>query len=355
MATVELKNLSKAWDKVVAVDNIDLKIEDGEFVAILGPSGCGKSTTLFMLSGIYLPTGGDILFDSAKVNDVEARHRNIGIVFQSYALYPNMTALQNIMFPLRFQKIPDAEVRAREIADLVQVGELLGRKPSQLSGGQQQRIALARALVKRPNLLLLDEPLSNLDATLRLTMRAEIRRITRELGVTTILVTHDQLEATTMADRVICMNAGQVDQVGTAEDLYLRPQTLFVAGFIGSPPINLLTGTVHDEVLRVGNAELKVSGATGAITIGLRPEMLYPAEQGLPATVMHVEPMGRETLTTVQTDLGLLRLLEAVARPNWKVDDKITLAFKPSDSIVFGADAKRIEGGTVSLKDAIGA
>jgi inositol-phosphate transport system ATP-binding protein len=349
MAKVELSNLSKAWDRVVAVDNIDLTIEDGEFVAILGPSGCGKSTTLFMLSGVYMPTGGDILFDGARVNDVEARHRNIGIVFQSYALYPNMTALQNIMFPLRFQKITDAETRAREIADLVQVGELLNRRPSQLSGGQQQRIALARALVKRPNLLLLDEPLSNLDATLRLTMRAEIRRIARELGVTTILVTHDQLEATTMADRVICMNAGRIEQVGTAEDLYLRPQTLFVAGFIGSPPINLIEGDVKDGVLSAGDIQLQVKGASGPVTVGLRPEMLRPAENGFAANVIHVEPMGRETLTTVDTDFGPLRLLEAVSRPNWKVGDHLALAFDTENTIVFGVDKQRIDGATVNL------
>ncbi len=257
-----------------------------------------------MLSGVYMPTGGDILFDGARVNDVEARHRNIGIVFQSYALYPNMTVLQNIMFPLRFQKIPDAEARAREIADLVQVGELLNRKPSQLSGGQQQRIALARALVKRPNLLLLDEPLSNLDATLRLTMRAEIRRITRELGVTTILVTHDQLEATTMADRVICMNAGRIEQVGTAEDLYLRPRTLFVAGFIGSPPINLIAGRGTGRCAARGRHCLQVSGASGTGHDRPASRIAAPGEHGLAAKVIHVEPMGRETLTTVETDLG---------------------------------------------------
>ena len=219
MARVELIGLQKQWDTSTAVDGLDLTIEDGEFVAILGPSGCGKSTTLFMLAGIYLPTDGEIRFDGVRVNEVEARHRNIGIVFQSYALYPNMSVLGNIMFPLRFQKIPDAETRAREAADMVQVGDLLDRRPSQLSGGQQQRVALARALVKQPNLLLLDEPLSNLDATLRLTMRAEIRRITRSIGVTTILVTHDQLEATTMADRVICMRAGRIEQSGGSEDL----------------------------------------------------------------------------------------------------------------------------------------
>ena len=189
MAKVELRNVTKAWDKATAVKDMSLVIEDGEFVSLLGPSGCGKSTTLLMLAGIYLPTKGDILFDGAIINEVEARERNVSIVFQSYALYPNMTALQNIMFPLRFQPNSRGEALAREMADLVQVGELLERKPSELSGGQQQRVALARALVKSPNLLLLDEPLSNLDASLRLTMRAEIKRITRKFNLTTVLVT----------------------------------------------------------------------------------------------------------------------------------------------------------------------
>src|SRR5450631_1620647 len=205
MARIELKILRKEWVGANAVAGIDLTIEDGAFVAVLGPSGCGKTTTLMMLAGIYQPTSGDITFDGARVNDVEARGRNVGIVFQSYALYPNMSVLENIMFPLRFKKIERAEAgaRAREIAALVRVDGFLGPRPSHRSGGQQQRVALARALVKRPHLLLLDEPLSNLDAGLRLTMRTEIRRIQRELGVTTILVTHDQIEATTMADRVV--------------------------------------------------------------------------------------------------------------------------------------------------------
>ena len=236
MAKIELRDVTKAWSKAVAVKDMNLVIENGEFVSLLGPSGCGKSTTLLMLAGIYLPTKGDILFDGAIINEVEARDRNVSIVFQSYALYPNMTALQNIMFPLRFQPNSRGEELAREMADLVQVGELLERKPSELSGGQQQRVALARALVKSPNLLLLDEPLSNLDASLRLTMRAEIKRITRKFNLTTVLVTHDQLEATTMSDRVIVMNEGQIQQIGTPESLYAQPKTLFVGSFIGSPP-----------------------------------------------------------------------------------------------------------------------
>lgn len=343
MARVELIGLQKQWDTSTAVDGLDLTIEDGEFVAILGPSGCGKSTTLFMLAGIYLPTDGEIRFDGVRVNEVEARHRNIGIVFQSYALYPNMSVLGNIMFPLRFQKIPDAETRAREAADMVQVGDLLDRRPSQLSGGQQQRVALARALVKQPNLLLLDEPLSNLDATLRLTMRAEIRRITRSIGVTTILVTHDQLEATTMADRVICMRAGRIEQSGGSEDLYHRPDTLFVAGFMGSPPMNLIAGEVRNGALTVQGQRLAVPGAgDGRRTIGIRPELLQASADGLPADIMHVEQLGREILYTCSTAFGDVRFLEAVAHPSWHAGERVRLAFAPEHSIVFDMHGARM-------------
>src|SRR5947199_3849836 len=277
MARIELKNVGKNWVGATAVDRIDLSIEDGAFVAVLGPSGCGKTTTLLMLAGIYSPTTGDIAFDGARVNDVEARDGNVGIVFQSYALYPSMTVLENIMFPLRFKKVEraEAERRAREIAGLVRIDALLERRPSQLSGGQQQRVALARALVKRPHLLLLDEPLSNLDASLRLSMRTEIRRIQRELGVTTILVTHDQIEATTMADRIVVMTAGGVEQEGNARDLYERPDTLFVASFIGSPPINLFDGNADGRVLNVHEARVPLAeSASGPVVLGLRPESL---------------------------------------------------------------------------------
>ena len=221
MARIDLEGISKSWGDVVAVEPTDLLIEDGDFVAILGPSGCGKSTTLFMLAGIYAPSSGRVLFDGMAVNEVEAKDRNVGIVFQSYALYPHMSVRENIMFPLKFKNIARTEAvrRTEETARLVHVEEFLDRRPAQLSGGQQQRVALARALVKEPQLLLLDEPLSNLDATLRLSMRTEIKALQRRMGVTAILVTHDQIEATTMADRIICMSRGRIEQVGSPDDL----------------------------------------------------------------------------------------------------------------------------------------
>jgi len=338
MARVELTELRKEWAGAVAVAGVDLSIEDGAFIAVLGPSGCGKSTTLLMLAGIYSPTTGEIAFDGARVNDVEARDRNVGIVFQSYALYPNMTVLENVMFPLRFKKVErsDAERRARDIAALVHIDALLERRPSQLSGGQQQRVALARALVKRPHLLLLDEPLSNLDASLRLSMRTEIRRIQRELRVTTILVTHDQIEATTMADRIVVMNAGRVEQVGTAKDLYEQPRTLFVASFIGSPPINLFDGHAEDGAIKVHDARVPLNGsARGDVVLGLRPESIRVDGSGTPARIIAVEPMGREVLYFADCALGRVHFLEAGAEARHREGDNVALAFSPNDALLF--------------------
>ena len=338
MARVELRNLRKDWVGAVAVSGVDLSIEDGAFVAVLGPSGCGKSTTLLMLAGIYSPTGGDITFDGARVNDVEARDRNVGIVFQSYALYPNMTVLENVMFPLRFKNVErsEAERRAREIAALVRIDALLDRRPSQLSGGQQQRVALARALVKRPHLLLLDEPLSNLDASLRLSMRTEIRRIQREFAVTTILVTHDQIEATTMADRIVVMNAGRVEQEGTAKDLYEQPRTLFVASFIGSPPINLFDGHAEDGAIKVHDARIALTvAARGDVVLGLRPESVRVDTSGMPARIIAVEPMGREVLYSADCSFGIVHFLEGGADARHREGDNVALAFSPADALLF--------------------
>ncbi len=344
MARIELNSITKAWGDVVAVEPTDLTIDDGEFVAILGPSGCGKSTTLFMLAGIYAPTGGEMTFDGHLVNEVEAKDRNVGIVFQSYALYPHMTVRDNIGFPLKFKDVPKdrAVALVEETARLVQVEELLDRRPSQLSGGQQQRVALARALVKTPQLLLLDEPLSNLDATLRLSMRTEIRALQQRTGITTILVTHDQIEATTMADRIICMSKGRVEQIGTPEDLYRRPDSLFVAAFIGAPPINLLPGRASGGGLTVGETRLELTGqADGDVVLGLRPEHLTFAESGVPGRIEGIEPMGREVLYRIETPLGELRVLEGSAVPSHGVGAAVHLRFSANDSLVFDAASER--------------
>jgi inositol-phosphate transport system ATP-binding protein len=346
MSRIELRATAKRWDDVTAVEPTDLLIEDGEFVAILGPSGCGKSTTLFMLAGLYAPSEGDILFDGAPVNEVEARDRNVGIVFQSYALYPHMSVRDNILFPLRFKAVARDEAlrRANAAADLVQVREYMDRKPSQLSGGQQQRVALARALVKEPQLLLLDEPLSNLDASLRLTMRSEIRNLQRKLGVTTVLVTHDQIEATTMADRIICMSRGRIEQVGTADDLYLRPDSLFVASFIGSPPINLLQATAGNGKVAVGEASLAVHGrAEGDVTLGIRPESVFLGEGAMKGRIDDLEPHGREFIYHLSTPIGAVRVLEAGATARFRLGESVPFHFV--DSLLFTtATGRRIDG-----------
>lgn len=337
MARIEFQDVTKRFGDVEVIPSMNLAIEDGEFVALLGPSGCGKSTSLFMLAGIYMPSGGELLFDGHVVNEVEARDRNVGIVFQSYALYPHMTVRDNILFPLRFKRTSREEAlrRVKAIAELVHVGELLDRRPGQLSGGQQQRVALARALVKEPQLLLLDEPLSNLDATLRLTMRTEIKSLQAKLGVTTILVTHDQIEATTMADRIICMRAGRIEQVGTPEDLYLRPQSLFIASFIGSPPVNLISAAADDGTARANRVAFPFTGASGDITIGLRPEHLCFAEAGLPGCIVQTEPMGREILYVVETDVGQLRVLGHGFSAMHAAGESVKISFSPDDSLVF--------------------
>jgi len=344
MARIELENVQKAWGEVVAVEGMDLVIEDGEFLSVLGPSGCGKSTTLFMLAGIYAPTGGSMRFDGMVVNEVEAKDRNIGIVFQSYALYPHMTVRGNIMFPLKFKGVPEAEARQRaeRAAALVHVEELLDRRPSQMSGGQQQRVALARALVKEPGLLLLDEPLSNLDATLRLTMRTEIKKLQRQLGVTTVLVTHDQIEATTMADRIVCMSKGRIEQVGSPRDLYAHPSSLFVASFIGAPPINLVEGSAANGSFAVNGLSLPLNGqAGGELTVGIRPEHLRFGA-GMAARVDQIEPMGRETLYVLDTPMGHMRLLGLGGDATHPIGAQVEISYDPDLTLVFDSSSERL-------------
>ncbi|KRD60971.1 ABC transporter ATP-binding protein [Ensifer sp. Root278] len=347
MAKIEFRNVVKRFGAVEVIPDMNLVIEDGEFVALLGPSGCGKSTSLFMLAGIYLPSGGELLFDGHIVNEVEARDRNVGIVFQSYALYPHMSVRDNILFPLRFKKTPrdEALAKVKTAADLVRVAELLDRRPSELSGGQQQRVALARALVKEPQLLLLDEPLSNLDASLRLSMRTEIKSLHAQLGVTTVLVTHDQIEATTMADRIICMRAGRIEQVGTPDDLYLKPSSLFVAGFIGSPPINLIAGEAEAGTITVNGARFPVEGASGALTVGLRAEHLRIGDTGFAGRIVQIEPMGREILYVVETGMGAVRVLEQGSSAVHSTGEQVKIGFLPENSLVFETARQKLIGG----------
>lgn len=318
MVKVFLDNVSKFFGKVKAVENLNLKIGDGEFIALLGPSGCGKTTTLLMVAGIYKPTKGKILFDDKDITYLPPKDRNIGMVFQSYALYPHMTIYDNIAFPLRLKKLPKNEIdhKVRKVAKLLRIEELLDRKPAQLSGGQQQRVALGRALVKEPDVLLLDEPLSNLDAKLRIIMRAEIKRLQKELKITTIYVTHDQIEAMSMADKIAVMNAGKLQQYAEPSELYSKPANLFVAGFIGSPPMNFIEGSVREvngeyyfdsEYFKLkldrDIGEIILS-KTSEVIMGFRPEnakiMFNEEPNTIQGKVYVIEPLGKDIIVNVK-------------------------------------------------------
>ena len=336
---VELENLTKRWGNVVGADAMSLDIKDGEFVAFLGPSGCGKTTTLLMVAGIYKPSDGYIRFDGRVVNQVAPKDRNIGMVFQSYALYPHMTVFQNISYPLKLKKTPMREMqeRSQKVADLMGIGHLMDRKPAQLSGGQQQRVALGRALVKEPDLLLFDEPLSNLDARLRLTMRSEIKRLQMELGITSIYVTHDQVEAMTMADRIAVMKEGHLQAFDTPDELYDRPRTQFIAGFVGNPPMNFTEVEVsqsngHFQAQRQGlNLTTPVergkkAAGRGKVMMGIRPEDVTLADEGIPGEAYVVEPLGRDDLVDVLIGDSHIHVLADPAM-GVKLGDQINLKF----------------------------
>ena len=288
----------KGGDDVYAVNNMNIEIPSGKLVGLLGPSGCGKSTTLFMLSGLEMPTDGRIYFDEQDVTDLAPEKRGIGLVFQNYALYPHMTVEQNIMFPLENIRLPKEECQARALdaARLVQIEDLLARKPSELSGGQQQRVAIARALVKMPSVLLLDEPLSNLDARLRLQTREEIKRIQRETGITTVFVTHDQEEAMSICDIMVVMKTGIVQQIGAPQEIYDNPANLFVANFLGTPPINIFKGKVEDGKVYIGNEAIGDTDiADQKVYVGIRPEgFIYDENGAFTLNVDHIEVMGRD-------------------------------------------------------------
>jgi len=275
MAQIELRNISKRWGSFVGVHNFDLTIGDREFLVLLGPSGCGKTTTMRMIAGLEDITEGEVLIDGKRVNDLEPKDRDIAMVFQSYALYPNMNVFDNIRFPLKVRGVPASEhdARVKRAAEMVELGPFLHRRPAELSGGQRQRVALARAIVREPNLFLMDEPLSNLDAKLRVSTRAQIKHLSHELGVTTIYVTHDQIEAMTLADRVVVMNGGIVQQVGTPTEIYDRPANTFVAGFIGTPAMNLMDGRIEGGVFSAENVRIAgLSAPDGPVTLGFRAE-----------------------------------------------------------------------------------
>lgn len=352
MASVSLRNLCKAFDSTVIIRDVSLDIAQGEFVALVGPSGSGKSTLLRMIAGLETITAGTLEIDQRVVNDVPSKHRDIAMVFQSYALYPHMTVRQNLGFALKLRgwKVAEIAQRVGEVAVSLNLTALLDRYPRQLSGGQRQRVATGRAIVRDPAVFLFDEPLSNLDAALRVQVRAELRQLHRRLGVTTIYVTHDQVEAMTMADRIVVLRNGSIEQVGPPLELYDRPANTFVATFIGSPAMNLITGHYADGWLVLGDgAVLPVDPALvlahGAdLTLGVRPdhvEVVTDAGAGVSARVIALEPTGAETL--VMADLaGATVTLVTRERLTLLPGDPIHLRPVLDRQLYFGANGQRI-------------
>ena len=308
MAQVVLKELTKRWGDFVGVDNQSLEIRDREFLVLLGPSGCGKTTTMRMIAGLEEPTAGEVWIGDRMVNDDLPKDRDVAMVFQNYGLYPHMSVFDNIAYPLKVRGVPKPEIRPRveRASEQVELTEFLSRKPRELSGGQRQRVALARAIVRTPKVFLMDEPLSNLDAKLRVSMRAELKHLSRELKITTVYVTHDQIEAMTLADRVAVMNAGIIQQLGTPDEIYNDPANLFVAGFIGSPAMNLINGSIDEGmfVTTGGSRLVRIDAPNRAqVVLGVRADDMHVTEPGqgdIDVRIYAFENTGEATLLTVQ-------------------------------------------------------
>ncbi len=357
---VELQNLTKIFpsrnkkvnEEVVAVNNFNFAIPDGKLIGLLGPSGCGKSTTLYMISGLQKPSSGKIFFGDDDVTELPTESRGIGLVFQNYALYPHMTVKQNILFPLQnlkgVDKLTKEEMlqRTYEAAKLVQLEDLLERKPSELSGGQQQRVAIARALVKQPRVLLLDEPLSNLDARLRLQTREEIRRIQRETKITTVFVTHDQEEAMSISDMIVVMKLGVVQQIGEPQSVYDDPTNLFVAKFLGTPPINVFNGTVKGGKLSIGkDTVLDVPGvADQEVYVGIRPEGFNLDDNGpLHCRMSSVEVMGRDVSIVSTNEASCNPVVRSIVNADNAIDTSkefVRYSVKPHKLFIFNKETE---------------
>jgi ABC-type sugar transport system ATPase subunit len=358
LSTIALKSLCKTYGAVDVLRDVDLEIVDGELMVFVGPSGCGKSTLLRQIAGLDKPTSGEIRIDGRLVNDVPAADRGLAMVFQSYALYPHMSVRQNLAFGLENARMPRPEIEARisEAARMLEIGALLERRPGQLSGGQRQRVAIGRAIVRNPTAFLLDEPLSNLDAELRISTRAELAALHARLGTTMIYVTHDQVEAMTLAHRIVVLRAGRIEQVGTPLDLYNRPANRFVAGFIGSPRMNFVTGRLASDD---GNIRLLLVGRSGIsfgageiaakvgdeITLGIRPQHieLTSPEAGIPAVVKLVEALGSETIIHTEAGDGRRLLVVKEGQHRFEVGEKVGLGIDTSRAHFFGADGVRLD------------
>jgi len=355
MTDLSLRGVAKSFGKVGALHNIDLDVADGEFVVFVGPSGCGKSTLLRIVAGLEKASAGEIWLGGKLVNDVPAADRGLAMVFQSYALYPHMTVRENLAFGLENTRTPRAEIEMRvaEVARMLRIEELLKRKPRQLSGGQRQRVAIGRAMVRRPGIFLLDEPLSNLDAELRVAMRAELAALRRRISGTMIYVTHDQVEAMTLADRIVVLNSGRVEQIGTPLDLFNEPTSLFVAGFIGSPRMNFLGATASAngpravDLTLAGGATLtmpvdEAESAAGSVTVGFRPQQAALADEGLALDVRQVERLGSETILHCQTGAQENVVVAQYGQIPIEADQILHLDLMRTPLLLFAENGRRI-------------
>ncbi len=357
MVDVHLKGITKRFGRTVAVNNLTLDVEDGEFIVLLGPSGCGKTTTLRIIAGLERPTEGRVFFGDRDVTDLPPRKRNVSMVFQSYAVWPHMTVYDNIAFPLKIKGVPKNEIerKVKWAASLLQIDDLLDRYPHQLSGGQRQRVAVARAIVVEPDVLLMDEPLSNLDALLRVKMRSELKKLQRRIKVTTIYVTHDQVEAMTMGDRIAVLNKGRLMQVGTPYEVYHHPANLFVAGFVGTPQMNFIEATVSESeggiVLDAGDFRVGTTPSQSAllrsyigktVIMGVRPEHIYPVDrvagkgvfQEVSGVVDFVERLGSDTIIHLNTGRNII-VVKVSGVYNTDIGDKLRVVIDVEKIHVF--------------------
>jgi ABC-type sugar transport system ATPase subunit len=359
MATLRIDKVNKSYGEAVILSDIDLSINEGEFVVLVGPSGCGKSTLLRMIAGLDGLTSGDIFIGERRVNNLEPSQRKIAMVFQSYALYPHMNVKKNMTFGLKFAGMaqPEMDRRVAEAARMLRLEPLLERRPRDLSGGQRQRVAIGRAIVREPDVFLFDEPLSNLDAALRVSTRVEISKLHRQLGATMVYVTHDQIEAMTLADRIVVMRAGEIEQVGSPMNIYSNPMSSFVADFFGSPSMNLIVGeVVHGgETARFRSGYLHIvlperfkAVKPGKTTLGIRPEHVGVALDGkgdVELPVRLVEPLGKDTLLYFDdgTERAFIAVDQGLAMAEVRTGERVVLSFDPRRLYLFGADGRRIE------------
>ena len=343
MSAIEVKNLSKSWGDIDAVKNVSFSVKEESFTVLLGPSGCGKSTILKMLSGLENVTSGTIKIENKDVTEVEASKRGVSMVFQSYALFPHLNVKENIQFGLKVRKVPPAEreKRVNKAAKVVGLSDLLDRKPANLSGGQRQRVALARSIVSDQSVCLMDEPLSNLDSKLRAEMRDEIRDLQKRLGLTVVYVTHDQVEAMSMADQIILLNSGEIIQKGAPEEIYNYPNSIFSAQFIGLPPMNILKLIDLDIASLSKENQEKIKASNNSINLGIRPEHLVFSKKGLPVVVNGIDYFGGETVFKV-SHLEQEFFLREPRQPKINLNDKLNISWSPDDMHLFKKNNQRI-------------